>query len=163
MLDAKARRGGSGLVLGTRLADGGREHAQVPHDDVANGGGPRRARLPASIAYPCSRPPETTTGRRGARDARDGHEQGACILVHGEALVMVSDVLHELLDASEPPARAFAAPIRAVEKAAVWRWRSGAGYNQSTNSRLQSSDASTCRRITVRKLDGRRGLRKVVG
>ena len=62
-----------------------------------------RAELGCPHRTPCSRPLETTTGRRRARDALDGHEQGACILVHGGARVMVSDVLHEPLNASEPP------------------------------------------------------------
>ena len=48
-------------------------------------GEPCLSGLTAPIACSCSRPSEATTGGSRARDALDGHKQGAGVLIHGGA------------------------------------------------------------------------------
>ena len=126
-LNVEVTRRGSIQVLGANLADGGSRRAQGLHDDVAAGGG-------------------------RASNALSGYEQGARGLIHGGARVLVSDVLHEPLDALELPARALAAPVGAVvegREGGGWWWLSAA----------RPDHAPTCKRITVHNLDRRGGPR----
>ena len=82
---------GAVLLLGARLASISRGRTKGPQDCLP----PREAvsGLPAPIAYSCSRPSEATTQGSRARDALNGHGQGAGVLIHGGARVMVSGVL----------------------------------------------------------------------
>ena len=74
---SSTRRPGAGGAVwsSTQIsANGGRGRAEGPHDDVSHGGGSGQAGLPASIAEP----PESTTGRRRARDARWPRTERRC-------------------------------------------------------------------------------------
>ena len=93
--------------------------------------------------------PLREVGRQVQRGKRHMEGQGASGLIQGGARVLVSDVLHEPLDALKLFARALAVPVGAVVEA----------RHRSSNSRLHSSDARTCERVTVHQLDGRRRLR----
>ena len=64
----------------------------------------------AGLAHSRTRSSEAAAGGSRARDALDGHEQSAVVLVDDRARV-VGDVPHETLGALEALARALAAQV----------------------------------------------------
>ena len=115
---------------------------------------PRRSGLPAPIAQSRSRPSEADARGSRARDALDGHEEGASLLINDRAHVMVGGVPQELLRAHllhqyEPSWNA--------EKAEVG---SGALGPDTTGLQLETArqPARACKNIPVHNLDRLGGL-----
>ena len=75
-----------------------------------------------------SRPPEATTRGSRARDALDGHEESAGVLIYDRARVGVGDVPHKSFLALGAPAGTLAAPVWTIMKRREGlgrKWRSG--------------------------------------
>ena len=107
--------------------------------------------LLALITHSCFRLLEAATGGSRVRDALNGHEESAGILIDGSARVVVGDVPHEALGTLEAPAGALAAPLRAIVKGREGRGRRW--HDGGCNSRLHSSHARTCENVTVHNLN----------